>query len=362
MATAARAIKQTFPAIPVMMVEAGPKVTDSLQVPAEVDWVGFDWYCRPFSAIRSKLSVLEGVTAPHQRLFLLPEAAPLAECGGAPGHNTDADIARLQFDYLRLAEAHPRVVGLLAFGFWTSGFGSADLPLTVAAHREIAARVIRPPATPPPAQATPPPPPSRPGQLVRLRTRRAKLGPGGRLRIALACSGVAKRSCVGKIAIRTRRQRGRSRLLASGRFAIRSGRQRRVTLRIRRSLRVRVTRVARGPRGYRVLAVISTRAGSSRTPLTLAAVRAKEARRRLASARLADEPHPHWVTGSPDLHEADRLSGIRAPRHRRTGEPASPPRPASAVRTGDRATILPAGSHGDGVVRRVNEPLDESLP
>ena len=45
-ATAARTIKHTHPSTPVMMVEAGPKVTESLQVPANVDWVGFDWYCR----------------------------------------------------------------------------------------------------------------------------------------------------------------------------------------------------------------------------------------------------------------------------------------------------------------------------
>jgi hypothetical protein len=145
-ATAAQTIKETYPSIPVMMVEAGPAVTDALQVPSQIDWVGFDWYCRPFSDIRTKLATLERRTAAHQRLFLLPEAAPLSQCGGAPGHATDAEIARLQWEYFRLAEAHPRVIGLLAFGFWTSGHDSGDLPLTVAAHRRIAARVIRPEA------------------------------------------------------------------------------------------------------------------------------------------------------------------------------------------------------------------------
>ena len=54
----------------------------------------------------------------------------------------------MQWDYFRLAESHPRVVGLLAFGFWTSGHDSSDLPLTVAAHRQIAARILRAPASP----------------------------------------------------------------------------------------------------------------------------------------------------------------------------------------------------------------------
>ena len=155
-ATAARTIKQTFPSIPVMMIEAGPKVTASLQVPAEVDWAGFDWYCQPFSAIRSKLAILEGRTAARQGLFLMPEAAPLKECGGKPGHRTDAEIAALQWDYFNLAESRPRVIGLLAFGFWTSGYGSAQLPRTVAAHRQIAARIIRRPTAPPPPATAPP--------------------------------------------------------------------------------------------------------------------------------------------------------------------------------------------------------------
>jgi hypothetical protein len=142
-ATAARTIERTHPSIPVMMVEAGPKVTDSLQVPANVDWVGFDWYCRPFSDIQAKLATLERRTTAAQRLFLMPEAAPLPECGGKPGHATDAQIAQLQWRYFNLAVAHPRVIGLLAFGFWTSGHDSSDLPRTVAAHRQIVARVGR---------------------------------------------------------------------------------------------------------------------------------------------------------------------------------------------------------------------------
>ncbi len=161
-ATAARTIKHTHPSTPVMMVEAGPKLTDSLVVPPEVDWVGFDWYCQPFSAISAKLAILERRTSARQGMFLMPEAAPLKECGGKPGHRTDAEIAALQWSYFNLAEAHPRVIGLLAFGFWTSGYGSAQLPLTVAAHRQIAARIIRRPSVPPPPAAPPPPPPPPP--------------------------------------------------------------------------------------------------------------------------------------------------------------------------------------------------------
>ena len=73
----------------------------------------------------------------------MPEAAPLAECGGNARHATDAEIARLAVAASSTSRsAHPRVIGLLAFGFWTSGHDSGDLPRTVAAHRQIAARII----------------------------------------------------------------------------------------------------------------------------------------------------------------------------------------------------------------------------
>jgi hypothetical protein len=140
--TAATTIKATYPNIPVMMVEAGPQISNSYWTPSSVDWVGFDWYCRPFSDVERTLATLSARTRPTQSLFLVPEAAPLQACGGAPGHATDAEIARLQDDYFQLAVSNPRVIGLLAFGFWTSGHGSADLPRTVAVHRQIAARVV----------------------------------------------------------------------------------------------------------------------------------------------------------------------------------------------------------------------------
>ena len=142
-ATATATIKQSYASLPVMMIEAGPKVTTALQVPANVDWVGFDWYCQPYTTIEARLATLERRTRATQGLFLMPEAAPLKECGGKPGHRTDAEIAQLQWSYYTMAvNRHPRVIGLLNFGFWTSGHDSRDLPKTVAMHRKIASRII----------------------------------------------------------------------------------------------------------------------------------------------------------------------------------------------------------------------------
>ena len=268
-ATAARTIKHTHPSTPVMMVEAGPKVTDSLQVPANVDWVGFDWYCRPFSDIRAKLATLERRTAAHQRLFLLPEAAPLPECGGRPGHATDAEIARVQWDYFRLAESHPRVVGLLAFGFWTSGHDSSDLPQTVAAHRQIAARILPPPPpVGPPAGSMPAAP--QPAPLVRLGRRHARLTRHGVITLRVACPRAAPVACAGRLVARARVNR-RLRRVARRSFSVAPGRSKRIRLRVRSRVRPTLLRLARRRSGVRVTVTARTATATARRTFVLRA-------------------------------------------------------------------------------------------
>jgi hypothetical protein len=138
-ATAARTIKQTFPGAKVMLVEAGYKVA-TIEVPAEVDWVGFDDYCKSVTNIEATLRTLEARTSPQQQLFLLPPAAPLAACGNG-GYRTDADLAATQWNYLAIAERHPRVIGLMTFGLWVEGTQAPHLPLTIDAHERITARL-----------------------------------------------------------------------------------------------------------------------------------------------------------------------------------------------------------------------------
>jgi hypothetical protein len=149
--TSAQLIKQTFPGAKVMMIEAGPKITPSLTIPSSVNWIGFDWYCQPFSTIQARLATLQSLVpaSSPQRFFLVPEDAPLSQCAGVAGHTTDADIAALQWDYFRLAEQNPRVIGLMNFGFWTSppwttsgGTGASELPLTVDANERVAAQIL----------------------------------------------------------------------------------------------------------------------------------------------------------------------------------------------------------------------------
>lgn len=149
--TSAQLIKKTFPGARVMMIEAGPAISPSYAVPSAVDWIGFDWYCQPFSKIQATLATLQSLVpaASSQRFFLVPENAPLSACAGDSGHTTDADIAALQRDYFQLAEQNPRVIGLLNFGFWvsppwttTGGTGASELPQTVDADERVAAQIL----------------------------------------------------------------------------------------------------------------------------------------------------------------------------------------------------------------------------
>ncbi|RZS29648.1 hypothetical protein EV193_11951 [Herbihabitans rhizosphaerae] len=140
-ATAARTIKETFPDAKVMLVEAGYKIA-SIEVPAEVDWIGFDDYCKSPAEVESILGALEERTRPEQGLFLFPQAAPLRMCGSLPGHTTDTELAALQHEYHAIAKRHPRVIGLMTFGFWVEGTAPTQLPETFAAHQRIAGEII----------------------------------------------------------------------------------------------------------------------------------------------------------------------------------------------------------------------------
>jgi hypothetical protein len=141
-ATAAQTIKRTFPDKKVMLVEAAYKVNAQMVVPPEVDWVGFDWYCQPVTAIEPVLRTLESRTAPSQGLFLFPQAAPLKSCGTKAGYRNDAELAALQWDYLQLAARHPRVIGLMSFGLWVEDTPVARLAATIDAHERIANQII----------------------------------------------------------------------------------------------------------------------------------------------------------------------------------------------------------------------------
>ncbi len=257
--TAARTIKRTFPGVPVMMVEAEPQIGPSLQVPAAVDWVGFDWYCHAFSEVESTLATLTSRIGPAQSLFMVMESAPLKECGDSKGHATDAEIAALQYAYLHLANSNPRVIGLLAFGFWTSGHDSADLPLTVTAHEHIWSQI---------RHSTPSPPPPSHGPAARILGKRLTVRRRGPLTVALRCPRANLSACSGRVSLRLVGPKRKRRLIGASRFSIEPGRRVKVAVKVGRRMRGSLRRLARHGRGrVRVNAV--TAAGKSSRVLSL---------------------------------------------------------------------------------------------
>lgn len=142
LATSAAEIKKTFPSAKVMMVEAGPKVTSSMTIPSEVDWVGFDWYCKSVTEVEQTLRTLESRITPEQRVFLFPQATPLPACGDKVGYQTDAELSKLQWDYIDLARSHPKVLGLMSFGLWVEKTSASQVPRTIDTHERIAALIV----------------------------------------------------------------------------------------------------------------------------------------------------------------------------------------------------------------------------
>jgi hypothetical protein len=131
----------------VLLNEAGPAVTDTFRVPDQVDWVAFDWYCQSPTRIDATLDTLERQVPDRagRELFLFAEATPI--CAG----QTDQSVAAGLDRYRRIAEAHPRVAGLLLFGPWTGvgpdspGPGKptpSQYPLATDAQERLAARIL----------------------------------------------------------------------------------------------------------------------------------------------------------------------------------------------------------------------------
>ena len=109
-----------------------------------------------------------------------------------------------------------------AFGFWTSGYGSAQLPLTVAAHRDIYARIA--------------------GKPVKFKGRAAKLASRA-IKVRLRCPAVNIRWCAGKLSLRARHRRGK---LGAAAFEFAPGAAATVRVRVRRGQRRSIRRAARG--------------------------------------------------------------------------------------------------------------------
>ncbi len=263
--TAARTIAATYPTIPVMMNEAGPQLSATYQVPPSVDWVGFDWYCQPFSTVEKTLALLSSLTTANQSLFLFPEAAPLAVCNGAAGHATDAEIAKLQYSYYNLALKNPRVIGLLNYGFWTDRT-PAQLPQTVAAHQNIWAAIVAanqpPPPAPPPGPAPPPAPTPKPERKARIAGQKARIDSRGRIALSLRCPAGNSGNCSGRLKL-TQPAANRRRLVGARKFDLPAGSSATLVVRAKERWRPKLLRQTQHGESVRLRA--TTDSGARRT-------------------------------------------------------------------------------------------------
>lgn len=116
----AQAIKKSFPDKKVMLVEPGSKI-DSLVVPAEVDWVGFDEYGADETRADEVMTKLEE-RAPGKELFVVGEGTAVLPS------QTDEAVARQLYMYSQLMDLHPQFSGMLVFGPWTGYEKGAQVP------------------------------------------------------------------------------------------------------------------------------------------------------------------------------------------------------------------------------------------
>jgi hypothetical protein len=152
---AAAKIKQSFPNVPIMFVEAVPTLS-TMQAPYNVDWIGFDCYgpwtnCQS-STIPAYLATLKTRLWPHQKIMLVPWASlERHEDDETPA--TPAEVNQLldaADRYVELALSDPRIVALAPWVFHTQGQvgdstwtkGLITLPTTVYAKWQFLGRAL----------------------------------------------------------------------------------------------------------------------------------------------------------------------------------------------------------------------------
>lgn len=145
MEAAANYIKQGFPNVPILLVEAYPAL-EELRVPTSVDWVGFDHYFiadpENDATFLSELATLKAKRSNNQAIVLIMDAHHLKFAHGSNGIGR-RDMDLVARSYYNLANQDLDVIGLIGY-HWPSGFdfkravGTRGLPKHVQdEHRRI---------------------------------------------------------------------------------------------------------------------------------------------------------------------------------------------------------------------------------
>ncbi len=120
-------IKNTFPKIPTVVIEAAPALR-RMDLPEELDWVGFDHYgvAAPDTdpTYQSELEILKSkLKNPQQKIVLIADTQWQPQYRGR-GLNPD-DMKAVFEHYVHLANLEPRVVALLGY-IWPGGLEGPD--------------------------------------------------------------------------------------------------------------------------------------------------------------------------------------------------------------------------------------------
>ena len=141
LAFVASVVKADFPNVPLLVVYAWPQVTPTMNIPATIDWVGFDRYTEPWNTtIPPLLATIKTRVLAHQRLWLVPQAFQQL-----PGTAQSDALQAANMDlYWNLARGDPDIIGVLVFliSWMAPGqAGALELPLTYARAQEIGKQV-----------------------------------------------------------------------------------------------------------------------------------------------------------------------------------------------------------------------------
>lgn len=127
-------LETDFPNIPTMIIEAYP-VLEDLEVPEDVDWIGFDRYFikNPSTDIefQQDWQILQAkISNSNQRIMVIMDSHHIDWAHGDFGDIDVNQMNEVAINYYQLAKSDQKVIGVLGY-FWPNGF---DIPESIGAR------------------------------------------------------------------------------------------------------------------------------------------------------------------------------------------------------------------------------------
>lgn len=132
--TVSQLMKNEFPTIPLLLIEAFPAL-NALSVPPSVDWIGFDRYFiknpNEHTDFQQDWQILQSkISSPSQKLMVIMDSHYIDWAHGDYGSIDITEMDEVADHYYALAQSDEKVIGILGY-FWPSGF---DFPKSIGAR------------------------------------------------------------------------------------------------------------------------------------------------------------------------------------------------------------------------------------